>query len=78
MEDALRRVTDKPWTVRFELDHSTGPLLVPEEAVAATKPKIAPKEEAEKVPLVKRSLDLLGATIQRVDEGFAQEPSEER
>ncbi len=78
VEDALRRVTDKPWTVRFELDHSTGPLLLPEEAVAPSKPKVAPKEEAEKVPLVKRSLDLLGATIQRVDEGFAQEPSEER
>ena len=42
------------------------------------KPKVAPKEEAEKVPLVKRSLDILGATIQRVDDGFAQDSSAER
>jgi DNA polymerase-3 subunit gamma/tau len=29
-----------------------------------------PREEAEKVPLVKRALDVLGASFQRVDEGF--------
>lgn len=33
-------------------------------------PRRGAKEEAEKVPLVRRALDVLGATIQRVDEGF--------
>ena len=33
------------------------------------------REEAEKLPLVKRAVDVLGATLQRVDEGFGVLPS---
>ena len=71
IEEALRRVTEKPWVVKIEVDAATAPLVMAETAPA--KPKAMPKEEAEKVPVVKRALDVLGATIQRVDEGFAQE-----
>jgi len=35
-----------------------------------------PKEEvADRVPLIKRALDVFGATIKNVDEGFGAEPS---
>ena len=79
VEDAIRRVTEKPWTVRIDLDTSVEPGLVLSEATSGpVKPKVPPKEEAEKVPLVKRAMDLLGGTIQRVDEGFGQEQRAER
>jgi len=28
------------------------------------------KEEAEKLPLIRRAIEVLGATVQKVDEGF--------
>ncbi len=33
------------------------------------------REEAEKLPLVQRALDVLGAALQRVDEGFGVLPN---
>ena len=74
IEEALRGVTGQPWKVRIEAEAASAtPTGMP---VAATNGTPAPrdrrsaKEEAEKVPLVKRALDVLGATIQRVDDGF--------
>ncbi|MHB1425132.1 MAG: DNA polymerase III subunit gamma/tau [Gemmataceae bacterium] len=42
-------------------------------AITATRRNA--REEAEKLPLVKRALDVLGASFQRVDEGFGMLPS---
>jgi hypothetical protein len=39
-------------------------------AAKASRPRRNPKEEAEKLPLVKRAVEVLGATIQRVDDNF--------
>ncbi|HTU92954.1 MAG TPA: DNA polymerase III subunit gamma/tau [Gemmataceae bacterium] len=38
-------------------------------------PRRNPREEAEKLPLVKRAIDVLGASFQRVDEGFGVLPN---
>ena len=71
VEAALGKVTGRTWTVRIESDQkpaATG------EAVAgsgeAARRGRSAKEEAEKVPLVKRAVEVLGAAISRVDEGF--------
>jgi hypothetical protein len=42
--------------------------------VSPPRSKRSPKEEAEKVPLVKRALDVLGATVHKADEGFGTPP----
>jgi len=63
VEEAILRVTEKPWNVRIEIDDSPERLIIPAEATTGpAKPKPMPKEEAEKVPLVRRALDVLGAT----------------
>jgi DNA polymerase-3 subunit gamma/tau len=81
VESALRELTGQPWVLRVEsLAGTTGvasaepgdsrngsPLAVPSSASTARR---NPREEAEKLPLVKRALDILGASFQRVDEGF--------
>jgi hypothetical protein len=38
-------------------------------------PRRNAREGAEKLPLIKRALDVLGASFQRVDEGFGVLPS---
>ena len=45
-----------------------------EEARPAEGPKglKAPKEKAQGVPLVKHAVEVLGATISRVDDGFGE------
>ena len=74
MEDAVSRAAGKPWKVRIETDLASElPAAAPAPAngaVQSGRPRRAPKDEAEKVPLVKRALDVLGASIQRVEEGF--------
>jgi DNA polymerase-3 subunit gamma/tau len=79
VEEAIARLTGKPWTVRIERAASA------ETAVAATaasgpppgRSRQAPKEEAKKVALVKRAVEMLGATIQGVDEGFGESAASE-
>jgi DNA polymerase-3 subunit gamma/tau len=72
LEEALARVTGKTWTVRIERAASPEAPAVgpPANGPAPSRAKQPPKEEAKKVALVKRIVDVLGATIQTVDEGF--------
>ncbi len=46
----------------------------PVNGVERVRPRRGAKEEAEKVPLVKRAVEMLGATIQRVDDDFGEPP----
>jgi hypothetical protein len=73
VEEAVSRAAGKPWKVRFETDLAVAAPAPPPPANGSSgsaRPKRAPKEEAEKTPLVKRAVEVLGATIQRVEEGF--------
>jgi hypothetical protein len=74
VEEAIRKLTGKPWTVLVETDAGrTGPVLQNESANAPSlRAKRGAKDEAEKVPLVKRAVEVLGATIQRVDDEFGE------
>jgi DNA polymerase-3 subunit gamma/tau len=79
VEEALRKVTGKSWTVRLEQD-STQAVSQPESPAdgqpAASRPRSSAREEAEKLPLIRRTVEVLGATIQRVDEGFGNSAGE--
>jgi DNA polymerase-3 subunit gamma/tau len=88
IEDAIHRITGRSWMVRIEADPVRVAAVSQAEpangAAQAVHAKRMPREEAEKVPLVKRALEVLGAAIQRVDEGFGEaapnttrQPSEE-
>ncbi|HTU23197.1 MAG TPA: DNA polymerase III subunit gamma/tau [Gemmataceae bacterium] len=87
VEAALLAVTGQPWVLRVE---SAAAAIAPEgtsqggsapdssrspgpAAVAVTRRNA--REEAEKLPLVQRALEVLGASLQRVDEGFGVLPS---
>jgi DNA polymerase-3 subunit gamma/tau len=80
LEEAVSRAAGSPWKVRIEADPSRG-----EAAPAAgggtnghapaARPRRTAKEDAEKTPLVKRALEVLGASITRVEDGFGDAPS---
>jgi DNA polymerase-3 subunit gamma/tau len=71
--DVLRKLTGRTWNLR--IDSTGGPAAEkPAEAspvveAPAVRPRPA-RTEAEKEPLVKKALDVLGAQVLRVDEGF--------
>jgi DNA polymerase-3 subunit gamma/tau len=84
VEDALRGLTGQSWTLRIEDSSDTASNADSagleangssrrengEARSSAAAPRRNAREEAEKLPLVKRALDVLGASLQRVDEGF--------
>jgi hypothetical protein len=74
LEEALRKMTGRPWTLRVESVATAADLPAPAASAAAPPPRRSAREEAEKVPLVKRALEVFGATVQRVDEGFGAVP----
>jgi hypothetical protein len=79
VEEALRRATGRQWTVRVEGDPTaTVPAPVSPNGTTPTRPRRQPKDDAEKLPLVKRAVEILGATITRVDDGFGEPPGETR
>jgi DNA polymerase III subunit gamma/tau len=86
VETALRELTGQPWVLQVEsltaaaspdaasqggtvADDSRGSLF------SAITTRRNAREEAEKMPLIKRALDVLGASVQRVDEGFGVLPN---
>jgi DNA polymerase-3 subunit gamma/tau len=80
VEAALLELTGQPWMLRIEglsdaasvaAEGTAASSLFPMEA----RPRRNPREEAEKLPLVRRAIDVLGATLQRVDEGFGVVPN---
>lgn len=76
IEEALRKIAGPVWKVRIE---STGPrpdtaseqpeAAAPEVESSQTRSR-RQRDEASKEPLVKRAMEVLGAQILRVDEGF--------
>ena len=91
VEDALRQTTGRAWMLRIESQaapaaaESVGPLPAatpppappsgPERATAPRPARRNLREEAEKLPLIKRAIEVLGASVQRVDEGFGALPA---
>jgi DNA polymerase-3 subunit gamma/tau len=91
IEDALRKILGRPCTVRIEgvirspgsapVAPGTGQRPVPHldgnsaAAPVGSAPRRNPREEAEKEPLVKRAVDVLGAQVVRVDGGFGAQTS---
>jgi DNA polymerase-3 subunit gamma/tau len=78
VEAALRNVTGRPWSFRVEASSSAAaaPLTPPGAPAEETpaRPRRNPRDEAEKLPLIQRAREVLGATVQRVDEGFGEAP----
>jgi DNA polymerase-3 subunit gamma/tau len=75
VEDALQKLTGQGWQLRVESGAAAGPAAVPEAAPSAPpRPRRNAKEEAAKVPVVKRALDLFQAELKFADEGFGDDP----
>jgi DNA polymerase-3 subunit gamma/tau len=72
VEEALRKVTGRPWSLRVEPSPSNE--AVPASGVAEDgpppRPRRSARDEAEKLPLIRRAMDALDARLVRVDEGF--------
>jgi hypothetical protein len=82
VESALHQLTGEPWVVKIEADPQSPPVQAGGKMLATTGEARAAlravrrgsaREEAEKVPLVKYALEKLGASIQRVEEGFGND-----
>ena len=70
IEQGLAKVTGQSWTVKIEA--ASAPVATVDKPVEGPKGLKAPKEEAQRVPLVKHAVEVLGATISRVDDGFGE------
>jgi DNA polymerase III subunit gamma/tau len=76
IEDALRKVTGQSWKLRLESIPGNG--AVPREPPvppSAVRSRRNDAEEAEKVPVIRRAVDIMGAQVVRVDEGFGDDPA---
>jgi hypothetical protein len=76
MQEVLRRITGQPCQVRVEnaggsLPRSPEP---PGEPVATISPYRRQRAEASQEPLLKRAIEVLGAQIVQVDDGFGGAP----
>jgi DNA polymerase-3 subunit gamma/tau len=80
--EALKKVTGRGWTLRIETTPTTAAVgdasgaAAPEAPLPVRPPRRNYREEAEKELLVKRALDVMGAQVLRVDEGFGTKPPE--
>jgi DNA polymerase-3 subunit gamma/tau len=81
VESALRLLTGQTWSFRVEsltnaVDVSPRESSEARDSLESAKngARRNAREEAEKLPLVKRALDVMGASLQRVDEGFGALP----
>jgi DNA polymerase-3 subunit gamma/tau len=80
VEEVLRKQAGKAWIFRVEGALGTAPLSTEmvqgsESPVALSRPRRNNREEAEKEPLIKRALEVLGAQLIRVEEGFGNVPA---
>jgi DNA polymerase-3 subunit gamma/tau len=77
IEDALRKVTGQPWKLRLETTPGNGAAPTePRAPTSAVRPRRNDKDEAEKIPIVRRAVEVMGAQVIRVDEGFGAAPPE--
>jgi hypothetical protein len=73
IEAGLKAMTGQTWSLRIEQDRAASPAApVAPVGPAAGAPKRSPREEAQKIPIVKRAVEVFGATIQRVDDDFGE------
>jgi DNA polymerase-3 subunit gamma/tau len=74
IEAALLRITGQTWSLRVERIAGAAPTEAPLVAESPTPTPVRPRrndrDEAEKEPLIRRALDVLGAQILHVPEGF--------
>src|SRR5204862_3059410 len=78
IEEALRKLTGRAWNLRFESVNGAGttrPVSAVENTERSQPRYRRQRDEAEKEPLVKRALDVLGAQIVRMDDGFGAAPT---
>ncbi len=77
IEEVLRRVSGQPWQVRVEA--VGGPTIDGSNAAddSASQPSRYRRQRAEAVqePLLKRAIDVLGAQLVHLDEGFGAAPT---
>ncbi len=80
VEEALRKLTGKAWVFRVEAAPGTEAVAAELEqnegsAAPPARPRRNYREEAEKEPVIKRAIDVLGAQLIRVEEGFGDTPA---
>jgi len=76
VEDALRRILGRPCTLRVELaSGGAEPVVEAAPPPAPPRPVRNDREEAEKEPLIKRVIDVLGGQLHRVPPGFGTPPA---
>jgi DNA polymerase III subunit gamma/tau len=77
LEQLLRKMTGQPWKVRVELTAAAGPSPPPAPGAVDTETTLArarrEKEEALEAPLLKRAVDVLGAQVVQMEDGFKGE-----
>jgi DNA polymerase-3 subunit gamma/tau len=71
IERVLRELTGEDWKVTIESQPTEGIVSEPNDLSRAVRR--SPKEEVQTIPLVKRAIEVLGASIHRVDEGFGDD-----
>jgi hypothetical protein len=77
MEELLRRITGHECHVRVDSVAGGTPLKPPQpasEPVPSISPYRRQRAEASQEPLLKRAIDLLGAQIVQMDDGFGAAP----
>jgi DNA polymerase-3 subunit gamma/tau len=76
--ELLRKVTGRAWNLRFDtVTDSTPESATPATDADKSQPRyLRQRTEALQEPLVKRALEVLGAQIVHVDEGFGAAPTE--
>jgi DNA polymerase-3 subunit gamma/tau len=78
VEDALRKLTGEAWKLRLESTPGKGAVASePPAPPPPVRPRRGDKDEAEKVPLVRRAVEIMGAQVVRVDEDFGAAPAEQ-
>jgi DNA polymerase-3 subunit gamma/tau len=80
IEDTLRRLTGQSWSVRIDsgvgaVDQAAPSVRAAEETETSLVRMRRQRDEAMQTPLLKRALDLMGAQIVRMDEGFGAAPA---
>jgi DNA polymerase-3 subunit gamma/tau len=80
VEESLKKITGRAWAVRVESNPSTGAEGTGDSPPAASgapaRPRRNPRDDAEKLPFIRRAIDALGAQVVRVDEGFGAPPGD--
>ncbi|MFQ3592828.1 MAG: DNA polymerase III subunit gamma/tau [Gemmataceae bacterium] len=71
LEKALQELTGQEWKVTIDTHQAEAPTAQADDLSRAVRR--SPKEEVQRIALVKRAMEVLGATIHRVDEGFGDD-----